>query len=78
MDLPIGPGGDTTHAVSLWRRTNMCTDDMPRGDQINGHGCKIWSACADETIVVLCLHDRGHIVPEGWIENALRRALSKS
>ena len=75
MDLPLGPGGDPKAAVALWRRTNSCADEPDRSETINGHMCHVWSSCASAKEVVLCLHERGHIVPPGWIKAALKRAV---
>lgn len=77
MDLPIGPGGDPNVAVDLWRRTNICRSEPDRIEIINGHTCNVWSSCDSGREVVLCLHQRGHIVPPGWIKAALDRAVNK-
>lgn len=75
MSLPLGADGDPKVAVDLWRRTNVCKAEPDRTEVINGHQCQVWSSCESGKEVVLCLHERGHIVPPGWIETALTRAL---
>lgn len=77
MDLPVSPDGDPKVAVDLWRRTNLCRTEPDRSEIINGHVCHVWSTCGSGKEVVLCLHQRGHIVPPGWIKAALDRAVRK-
>ncbi|MEP1571176.1 alpha/beta hydrolase family esterase [Roseibium album] len=77
MDLPLGPDGDPNAAVDLWRRTNLCAAEPDGQETLNGHDCRTWSTCQSGKEVMLCLHQRGHIVPNGWIATALERALKK-
>ncbi|MET1416575.1 polyhydroxybutyrate depolymerase [Roseibium sp. HPY-6] len=77
MELPRKADGDPTIAVDLWHRTNSCTVEPDREVTLNGHDCLVWSGCRSGKEVMLCLHERGHIVPKGWIKNALQRALQK-
>ncbi|QFT33016.1 Alpha/beta hydrolase family protein [Labrenzia sp. THAF82] len=77
MDLPLGPDGNPNVAVELWRRTNMCAQEPDHTETLNGHTCLTWSTCQSGKEVMLCLHERGHIVPKGWISNALKRALER-
>lgn len=77
MDLPLAADGDPKVAVDLWRRTNLCRSEPDRVETINGHRCHVWSTCGSGKEVVLCLHERGHIVPPGWIDAALQRAVER-
>ncbi|AXI44964.1 polyhydroxybutyrate depolymerase [Sulfitobacter sp. SK012] len=71
MGFPMGPGGDTTNPVALWRRQFDC-----------GTGAKLpdwnarefltfqrtqWDNCADGHSVTLDIHSGGHFIPHGWI-----------
>lgn len=70
MDFPMGPGGDTTHPVALWRDRLGCDTGQDQGD---------WQAVSWLTFtrtrwddcwtgrVVLDIHPGGHFIPHGWI-----------
>ena len=77
MKMPLGQNGDPNVAVNLWRRTNLCAAGPDKSEIVNGHDCRTWSSCQSGKEVMLCVHDRGHIVPKGWIENALGIALKR-
>ncbi|WP_306145477.1 PHB depolymerase family esterase [Roseibium sp. MMSF_3412] len=77
MKMPLGPDGDPNVAVNLWRRTNLCAGEPDTSEIVNGHDCRTWSSCQSGKEVMLCVHDRGHIVPKGWIDNALSIALQR-
>lgn len=77
MELPRETDGSPNIAVDLWQRTNSCAVEPDRKETLNGHDCLVWSGCQSGKEVMLCLHERGHIVPKGWIKNALERALQK-
>lgn len=77
MDLPLAADGNPNVAVDLWRRTNLCAAEPDGKETLNGHDCLVWSTCQSGREVMLCLHERGHIVPKGWIAAALERALTK-
>lgn len=77
MDFPMGPGGDTTFPVALWRDKFGC-----------GQGAAVgpWAATARDTFdrttwdcddgrVSLDLHARGHFIPRGWIARQLDELL---
>ncbi|MFS4582378.1 alpha/beta hydrolase family esterase [Phaeobacter sp. C3_T13_0] len=77
MDFPVGPGGDVTYPVALWRRQLGCSESEPRGD---------WQArsfltlsrttwTCDQGAVVLDLHPGGHFIPHGWIGRQLDELL---
>ncbi|MEL7526107.1 MAG: polyhydroxybutyrate depolymerase [Pseudomonadota bacterium] len=77
MKMPLGQDGNPNVAVDLWRRTNLCAAGPDKSEIVNGHDCRTWSSCQSGKEVMLCVHDRGHIVPPGWIENALEVALQR-
>ena len=77
MDFPIGPGGDTTHPVALWREQFGCGAGRDAGD---------WQARAFLTFarttwecpggrVTLDVHPGGHFIPHGWIARQLDQLL---
>ena len=78
MDFPMGPGGDTTYPVALWRAKLGCSTATPQGpwavrefltfDRIT------WTDCASGS-VTLDLHPGGHFIPHGWIARQLDQLL---
>ncbi|MEM8813537.1 MAG: polyhydroxybutyrate depolymerase [Pseudomonadota bacterium] len=77
MRLPTAPDGNPNAGVELWRRTNQCGAAPDHETILNGHVCRVWSSCQSGKEILLCLHDGGHVVPHGWIEQALYRALER-
>jgi len=78
MDFPIGPGGDTTYPVALWRERLGCGPETGREN---------WSVSAKQTFervtwkdckegaVYLDLHSGGHLIPPGWVGRQLEEVL---
>tara|TARA_R110002074_G_scaffold146926_1_gene297153 strand:+ start:621 stop:1418 length:798 start_codon:yes stop_codon:yes gene_type:complete len=71
MDFPMGPGGDETYPVALWRRQFECGSgetEKPWG-AVNflTFDRRVWTDCADGHKVTLDLHSGGHFIPHGWI-----------
>lgn len=77
MNFPMGPGGDTTYPVALWRAKLDCDRGQAAGD---------WSVRPFLTLsrtnwdcgqgdVMLDLHPGGHFVPHGWIGRQLDELL---
>ncbi len=74
MDFPMGPGGDVTYPVALWRRELGCA---PSGEDQGDWQARsfltlsrtAWE-CADGP-VTLDLHPGGHFIPHGWIGRQL-------
>ncbi|MEM1232933.1 MAG: polyhydroxybutyrate depolymerase [Pseudomonadota bacterium] len=69
LPFPLGPGGDTTYPVALWRTKMGCGDGAPQAD---------WSARPFLTFartswdceagrVVMDVHPGGHFIPHDWI-----------
>ncbi|PSL19081.1 alpha/beta hydrolase family esterase [Shimia abyssi] len=81
MDFPMGPGGDVTYPVALWRRELGCAGTgTAKGD---------WQARSFLTLtrtdwqcergaVTLDLHPGGHFIPHGWIGRQLDELLGLS
>jgi polyhydroxybutyrate depolymerase len=80
MDFPMGPGGDTTYPVALWRRENGCTGKPDEEfewratdkDLFQRH---VRTRCASGKSVRLDLHARGHFIPVGWFQRQLDELL---
>ncbi|MCV3271701.1 alpha/beta hydrolase family esterase [Roseobacter sinensis] len=79
MDFPMGPGGDETYPVALWRDHFSCTGGVAQGP---------WSARAFLTFqrttwecdggrVSLDLHPGGHVIPHGWLARQLDELLGQ-
>ncbi|WP_293576607.1 polyhydroxybutyrate depolymerase [Phaeobacter sp.] len=78
MDFPLGPGGDTTYPVSLWRRDFDCPTEGADLGQWQVRSFLTFSRIAwdcPEGDVVLDLHPGGHFVPHGWIGRQLDELL---
>ncbi len=81
LDYPLGPGGDETYAVALWRRTLGCGDvtgtDSYSTTERDNFARTIWADCA-EGKVVLDVHPRGHFIPRGWFAKQLDELLAET
>ena len=70
MDFPMGPGGDTTHPVALWRDRLGCDAGQDQGDWQAVSWLTFtrtrWDDCVTGR-VVLDIHPGGHFIPHGWI-----------
>ncbi|MGB7240980.1 MAG: polyhydroxybutyrate depolymerase [Sulfitobacter sp.] len=79
MRFPMGPGGDTTYPVALWRSQFGCGAGQPQGPwAATGHltlDRTTWD-CA-EGRVTLDLHPGGHFIPHGWIARQLDELLGR-
>lgn len=75
MTFPMGPGGDTTYPVALWRQAYECAQGVPGGNwQVTEHDQftrTTWRDCNSGGPVTLDLHARGHFIPRGWIARQL-------
>ena len=71
MDFPMGPGGDATHPVQLWRAAFGCGAGQDRGRwnavDFLTFSRTVWTACASGGRVTLDVHPGGHFIPHGWI-----------
>jgi len=71
MDFPMGPGGDETYPVALWRRQFDCglghkSDPWGARDFLT-FDRRVWDDCSGGHKVTLDLHPGGHFIPHGWI-----------
>ena len=78
MDFPLGPGGDVTYPVSLWRTKKSCGAGSNQGpwqvrDWLTFERV-VWAEC-DGGQVILDLHPGGHFIPHGWIARQLDELL---
>mmetsp|Transcript_18332 Transcript_18332/g.29383 ORF Transcript_18332/g.29383 Transcript_18332/m.29383 type:complete len:268 (-) Transcript_18332:2658-3461(-) len=78
MDFPMGPGGDVTYPVALWREALDCKGGEDRGDwqQVDFLTLSrtVWEDCATGR-VSLDLHPGGHFIPHGWFARQLDELL---
>lgn len=81
MAFPMGPGGDTTHPVALWRRKMGCGAATPQGDwnavSFLTFQRLTWEDCTSGH-VTLDLHPGGHFIPHGWIARQLDELLGRA
>ncbi len=77
MDFPMGPGGDVTYPMALWREAFGCA----AGTKVGAWQARAWLtfdrwhwAC-DTGHVTLDLHPGGHFIPHGWIARQLDELL---
>lgn len=73
MQFPMGPSGDTTWPVKLWRDKYGCTAGEHKGpwqarDFLTFENT-VW--VCEEGQVSLDLHPGGHFIPHGWIARQL-------
>ena len=71
MPFPMGPDGDDTHAVALWRDQFGCGAQTNLGpwqavDWLTLER-RVWTNCREGHAVTLDLHKGGHFIPHGWI-----------
>lgn len=69
MRFPMGPGGDQTYPVQLWRDLYGCGASRHVGDWQAVDWLvldrRVWDCGGGR--VVLDVHDGGHFIPHGWI-----------
>ncbi len=78
MDFPMGPGGDVTYPVALWRRAFDCNGEARAEGEWQTRSFLTFSrtgwSCAGKD-VILDLHPGGHFIPHGWIGRQLDELL---
>ncbi len=79
MDFPMGPDGDVTYPVALWRDIYGCGAGTPGGSWQVVPFLELerteWTGCANGGPVTLDLHPGGHFIPHGWIGRQLDQLL---
>jgi len=79
MDFPMGPGGDQTFPVALWRKQFKCGQGRAAGQwsavSFLEFDRTVWEDCADGRKVILDIHKGGHFIPHGWIARQLDELL---
>jgi polyhydroxybutyrate depolymerase len=58
--------GDVRAGLAILARTDGCRDEPERAD-LPGLRCERWDGCGSGRELRLCLHDGGHLMPEGWV-----------
>ena len=79
MDFPMGPGGDVTYPVALWRNAFACGQAVQKGpwqarDWLTFERWH-WDCAGGQ--VTLDLHPGGHFIPHGWIAWQLDELLGR-
>ena len=62
--------GDVEQGMAIWRGVNGCAAAPDRTVSVGDQRCAVWSDCASGRELQLCLHDGGHVMPDGWVEDA--------
>ncbi|MEP5761606.1 MAG: polyhydroxybutyrate depolymerase [Litoreibacter sp.] len=79
LDFPMGPGGDETYPVALWRDTLDCGDETTRTSYATNPKDNFmrtqWTHCTEARPVILDVHNRGHFIPRGWFAKQLDELL---
>jgi len=79
MDFPMGPGGDQTFPVALWRQQFGCGQGRETGQwhavDFLDFNRTVWDDCATGGKVTLDIHKGGHFIPHGWIARQLDELL---
>ncbi len=82
MDFPMGPGGDETHPVALWRQKFGCGDGQDAGRwravSFLEFRRTVWDGCAGDGKITLDIHKGGHFIPHGWIARQLDELLGRT
>lgn len=77
MTFPMGPGGDETYPVALWRAHYGCGDGAALGDWQQREFLTLsrtqWECEGGR--VTLDLHPGGHFIPHGWLARQLDELL---
>ena len=77
MDFPMGPNGDVTYPVALWRKHYGCGNGVDIGPWQQRSFLTLqrtqWEC--DGGRVSLDLHPGGHFIPHGWIARQLDQLL---
>ncbi len=81
MNFPMGPDGDQTFPVSLWRdrfdcAAGLATDPWQAVSFLTFERT-VWEDCADQRRVTLDVHPGGHFIPHGWIGRQLDELLGR-
>ncbi len=71
LGFPIGPNGETSWPVKLWRDRMEC-EEPPKPTryfirEFLTFDRATWNACKTGGSVVLDVHSSGHFIPHGWI-----------
>lgn len=71
MRFPMGPGGDKTFPVALWRAKFGCGKGRNEGpwqavDWLTMDRTT-WTECGQGARIILDVHSGGHFIPHGWI-----------
>lgn len=61
--------GDVLEGMALWRGQNGCPDAPNRVEHQGILSCEIWGQCSSGKELRLCLHNKGHISPAGWVRD---------
>lgn len=82
LEFPVGPDGDETYPVMLWRQRLGCELSAKQvGDwsvvPYLTHSRIEWRECAAGTKVTLDVHPGGHFIPHGWIGRQLDELLGR-
>ncbi len=63
--------GDVLEGIAIWRAVNGCEEEPDRVEEVGLSTCQVWSSCASERELSLCLHAGGHEIPDGWFDESL-------
>lgn len=83
LGFPLGPGGETTYPVMLWRNRLGCSaapENMGDWSVVPflKHSRVEWQDCAAGSRVTLDVHPGGHFIPHGWIGRQLDELLGRT
>ncbi len=62
--------GDVFESFQIMREVNGCRTNPAEFDLSDQRRCRIWNGCQSDRVLELCLHDRGHMAPEGWVADS--------
>lgn len=63
--------GDVHESMAILREVDRCPEAPSRTTRSGALTCEVWDACESGHELQLCLHDGGHMMPDGWLESTL-------
>ena len=70
--------GDVLTGMAFWRAQNGCPDEPAEVTETGDLRCEVWRGCTSGKELQLCLHPGGHVIPKGYMAQALAWAQSRT
>ena len=70
--------GDVLEGMAFWRKRNGCPAEPAEVTEAGDLRCEIWRGCTSGKDLQLCLHPGGHIIPKGYMAQAIVWAAARA